>query len=385
MPESDEANNTTAVLSEPVQSDELLGLRLETTDADDNRLSTVNVGDVFYVRAMASDLRENPQGVFAAFADLVYDSHLATVAGSITYGDSFPNVHEGDATEPGLVDEVGAVADVEPMGAGEFLLFSIPFTATGIGTVQFETNAADVLPQHDSLLVGEPSTITRIAFGQQAVAIVQGTVGTTTDEDHNVDVSVAPNTGFTIPAFDAISSRGAAITDNGDGTLRYDPRSVQVFQALRSTSQPIEDTFAYTLRDSLGGTSVGTATITVTGINDHDGFVTPLDALIVINELNRNRPRALPISPEPQNFAAPFVDVNNDIYVTPLDVLLIVNRLNALNSEGEAVPRDAIFSAFRSSDSSHRDQVVVSASIEFDELSEDLLDMIVRDIATKLE
>jgi hypothetical protein len=66
---------------------------------------------------------------------------------------------------------------------------------------------------------------------------------------------------------------------------------------------------------------------------DNSGFVVPLDALIVINDLNRNGPRALP-NPPTAPLPPPFIDANGDTFATAQDVLVIVNFLNA-NSGGE--------------------------------------------------
>lgn len=56
-----------------------------------------------------------------------------------------------------------------------------------------------------------------------------------------------------------------------------------------------------------------------------DGFVTPLDALILINELNMNGSRALPLRAEEPSES---LDVNGDGYITPLDALLVINELD---------------------------------------------------------
>ncbi|MCM2371111.1 CARDB domain-containing protein [Aporhodopirellula aestuarii] len=58
----------------------------------------------------------------------------------------------------------------------------------------------------------------------------------------------------------------------------------------------------------------------VEGTNGH----TALDALVIINELNRNRDRKLPVPPTPK----PFYDPNGDGFVTELDALVIINQLN---------------------------------------------------------
>ena len=56
---------------------------------------------------------------------------------------------------------------------------------------------------------------------------------------------------------------------------------------------------------------------------DDDGLVAPLDALLIINELNAGGARDLRVSP-----AAGWVDVSGDNFITPLDALLVITALN---------------------------------------------------------
>jgi|GEM_PF-3647943 len=65
-----------------------------------------------------------------------------------------------------------------------------------------------------------------------------------------------------------------------------------------------------------------------------DNELTPLDALIVINWLNRNGPAAISsiaLPPAGQGLSArtSFFDTNNDGYLSPIDALIVVNRLNS--------------------------------------------------------
>lgn len=71
-----------------------------------------------------------------------------------------------------------------------------------------------------------------------------------------------------------------------------------------------------------------------------DGAVTPLDALIIINDINSNGAHLLPKNGPGEGDGGIWIDVNGDGMVSPLDVLLIINHLNnqALaqsQSEGE--------------------------------------------------
>lgn len=67
-----------------------------------------------------------------------------------------------------------------------------------------------------------------------------------------------------------------------------------------------------------------------------DGFVTPLDVLLIVNDVNANgsRPLAGGGSGEAGGTRI-YPDVNRDKYVSPIDALLIINVLNGPNGEGE--------------------------------------------------
>ena len=66
---------------------------------------------------------------------------------------------------------------------------------------------------------------------------------------------------------------------------------------------------------------------------DNSSLVTPLDALLLINNLNSNGLRELP--PRTLHSGDPFYDVNGDNFLTPLDVLIVIN---AINNIGERQP-----------------------------------------------
>lgn len=67
-----------------------------------------------------------------------------------------------------------------------------------------------------------------------------------------------------------------------------------------------------------------------------DEFISPLDALLIINNLNTSGARALGAMPSPLPSTFNFLDPSGDGYVSPLDALLIINQLNSRPSgEGE--------------------------------------------------
>lgn len=59
---------------------------------------------------------------------------------------------------------------------------------------------------------------------------------------------------------------------------------------------------------------------------NHSGIVEPIDALVVINDINSNGSRVL--GARPSEFSGPYVDVNGDGSCGPLDALFVINALN---------------------------------------------------------
>lgn len=129
-----------------------------------------------------------------------------------------------------------------------------------------------------------------------------------------------------------------------DGSLQYTPSSNPLVGLIYS------DAFQYRVRDDQDvWSNVATVDLQVDSAFfnrqnpfdiDADGSVTPLDALVLVNEINLTGSRVLP---RPVPFSAPYIDPNNDGTLDPLDVLQVVNYLNnssgfgfGLEGEGEA-------------------------------------------------
>lgn len=128
-----------------------------------------------------------------------------------------------------------------------------------------------------------------------------------------------------------------------DSSLRYNPTSAVSFEVV-ATGTVSGDV----LREAF---LVGVTLAPPPWQNKHwaldvndDGSVTALDALVVINHMNRHGIGSAD-TPPPAG-SATFVDVNGDRFITPLDVLIIINFLNQVqgtpnesgSAEGEPVP-----------------------------------------------
>ena len=74
---------------------------------------------------------------------------------------------------------------------------------------------------------------------------------------------------------------------------------------------------------------------------DNDSFISPLDALVIINDLNANGSRTLPSVKDPTRA---FIDPTGDQNVSPLDVLTIINYLNSnIDSRGFLSEQPSLF------------------------------------------
>ncbi len=129
-----------------------------------------------------------------------------------------------------------------------------------------------------------------------------------------------------------------SVENHFDGTVTYTPNDGFIGT----------DVFTYTVRDDFNDVSnVATVTVTVEFAGppwqnwddpldvNRDGVVVPLDALLIINEINNRQisdPETglLPNPPVPPNTPdeVGYFDTDGDGFVSPLDALLVINYLN---------------------------------------------------------
>jgi VCBS repeat-containing protein len=163
------------------------------------------------------------------------------------------------------------------------------------------------------------------------------------------DFDVDSNTITAIPET-GISQLGGTFRIFADGSISYDPTTSLTLRSLND-GQSADDQFTYRITDEQGAQTTGRVTVTVTGITDPpyqnpvwnadvtgDGFLSPLDALTLINYINANGVGLLP----PGRTTPPFLDPDGDNAITPSDVILVINALNdqadnpSVVGEGEA-------------------------------------------------
>ncbi len=69
---------------------------------------------------------------------------------------------------------------------------------------------------------------------------------------------------------------------------------------------------------------------------NNDGFVSPIDALFVISQLNDPGPQVVPEMMVQYEVSPPYCDVNNDQMLSPIDALIVISFLNSGQGEGES-------------------------------------------------
>lgn len=217
-----------------------------------------------------------------------------------------------------------------------------------------QTFAVNVAAVNDA-----PTTVADV-YGVPANFVLRATDATgsvtVTTGDNGVLANDSDVEGNTFTASVVRQPTRGVLTFNPNGTFTYAPN----FGAVAGQS----DSFTYIARDSFNApSSETTVTLNFTapirsphqnpdtrwqfavgaGISspdvNADGFVSPIDALLIINYLNdRNAEQRVPfVTYNPP----PFRDVNGDMLITPTDIIQVINFLNARtqgrNAEGEGL------------------------------------------------
>ncbi len=125
-------------------------------------------------------------------------------------------------------------------------------------------------------------------------------------------------------------SHAAVEVDPATGTATY--RAAPEFAG--------QDSFRYTVADTQGRRSAE-AVVTVEVAESRfwqnadnaydvsaDGFVSPVDALLVISEINRAGSREITSETRPPSDPPPYYDVSGDNFITPRDALMVIGEIN---------------------------------------------------------
>ncbi len=273
-------------------------LRLDVTNLNGQPLgsSSVKVGEQFQLRGYIQDIR-NPfgsnRGIFAAYEDVLYSSNLVSPVASTTNPLGF---------------QVQFGPNYSRIQSGDI---RTPGIINEIGAVQIDNN-------------NQP-----LGTGEQLLFVVTFTANAIGDANFNADPADIK------PLHD---------------TLTFEPVAAVPFDRIRYGFDTVK-----IIAGSGGAGGEGNTNMANPLDVNADGFVSPIDALSVINSLNVGGSRKLAASGEGEDSSRLYIDVNADGAVSPIDVLMIVNHLNTRSlgsAEGEgldqlsgAVPTPAANSA----------------------------------------
>ena len=259
-------------------------IRLEATDLAGNPLSLVAGGEPFLLKGFVDDLRAIPHGVFAAYLDVLFDPALIAVTSSITFGGDYPNIHAGNTSTPGLIDEAGATSTETELGSGEKLLFSVQLLGIGGGTAVFTADPADAAGIHDVLLYGEisPTPIDAVLYRGTSITITPPRLATIDSQMLVEGDSGSQNMVFTVtlsessgqPVMVNFTTEDGTATAGADfqttaGVLTFDPGQTSktiVVPVLGDTLSEADETFFVRMTGATGavipfGGERGTGTI----------------------------------------------------------------------------------------------------------------------------
>ncbi|MCY2983939.1 MAG: Ig-like domain-containing protein [Planctomycetota bacterium] len=278
-------------------ADDVVKLRLSATDLAGVPIDQITVGQQFQLRGYVEDLRTSASqfGVFAAFQDILYSSNLVSVNTSTL------------ATDPGF--------------------------------------RVDYAPGYSNAKAGDiriPGLINEIGSAQ--------TGGTPTGLGEKLQFSIT------------LTAR-----NTGTATFIGDPADIKPFHdsfvfdpttpLLPSQIRYLSDTLLIVSTSGGNGSSGGEGNTNLTNAFDvnNDGFVSPIDVLILVNSLNTGGSGLLAAGSSGGSGEGGsgkyFLDVNQDSYLSPLDALMVINELNQRQNGGsgegeaatEAVPLASSF------------------------------------------
>jgi 6-phosphogluconolactonase (cycloisomerase 2 family) len=213
-----------------------------------------------------------------------------------------------------------------PADVGADNIYEVSITADdGAGRRTVQSLSVTVTPVNDNSPVPVADAIAVVEGGTATVLVGGATSVLANDMDADL-----PNDALRVNTTPLVAPQHGTLTLNVDGTFSY----------MHDGSEQFTDSFTYEVRDAANHAAQAVLTITVLGptwqnprhpcdVSD-DGSITPLDVLLLINDINAHGSRQLPASPTPT--PPPFLDPNGDDAIAPRDVLLVINYINAHGS-----------------------------------------------------
>ncbi|MBU6172382.1 MAG: tandem-95 repeat protein, partial [Planctomycetes bacterium] len=258
-----------------VQADDLVQLRLAVTNLQGQEISQVNAGSKFQLRGYAKDLRTNPTaaGVFAAFQDVQFPTSLVSV--------------DAKSTAP---------------------FFQVVYGADYLNATSGDTRIPGLINELGSAQTGN-SPLGLDEKLQFIITFTATRVGVANFIGDPADIK---------PFHD---------------TLLFNPTTPLLNSQIRFITDAVS-----IVGSSSGGSGAGEGNTNLVNAYDvnNDGFISPIDALILVNALNSGGAGPLandgPLG-SGESLEKLYLDVNADNFLSPLDALAVINELNSSTSK----------------------------------------------------
>lgn len=250
-----------------------VSFRLAAVNNSGAPLTSLQIGQTFKLQVYTQDLREDAQGVFSAYLDLLYNADLIELVGTppVTFQTPYTNTPTFSTALTGVINEMGAFANsLTQLGPDERLFVEITMRAKASGSAVFRSDAADDPSSNVGLYgVDTPVNKGRITYGSLTLPIAlafqvnNDTFNVNEDSTSNTlsvlaNDTVQGSTVLTINRIGSLSNGGTATISEDGRTIRYTPASN--FNGAES--------FTYTVRDQNGAEATATVTVQVAAIND---------------------------------------------------------------------------------------------------------------------
>ena len=265
-------NTTTDSFTVSVAGEPLMDLTIELVDASGNQVTSVDVGDRFFIRVTASDARDILQagGVFAAHTDVLFDNALVRPApgATIEHGPDFANFLPQGTIQNGIINEAGGTVEgTAPTNQISSLLFTLEMEAIATGTANIRLDP----PEDNELLlfgVNRQIEAESVSFGNAILAIGQNFAAVddqfTVDEDSGsttLDVLGNDSASGSNTVLSVVSVTQPAIGGSvtlTDGVVAFTPA-----EDFNGTAE-----FTYRVSNNDGVQEDASVTVTVNPVND---------------------------------------------------------------------------------------------------------------------
>ena len=254
-----ESTATVEVSVRDVEQRKLAELGLRILNSEGEPVEQLTAGDTFWIEFVAEDLRRAGTGVYAAFLSLEVPEELVQITGPIEYGEGFTSISVGSFNESQLID-LGAIgSETEfPIVDGPQSIFRIQATALAAGETVLEPVPSDEIGT-ETLLYGRDTIVpeNRVRYRRTELVIAERP-DPEPELDSNGDGSVTAADALKVINF--LERNGTMLLEDLGGT-----------ENAEGETNNNDDEMASTRRND----------------TNRDGKITPLDALVVINTLQR--------------------------------------------------------------------------------------------------